>query len=50
MIEAAFEVKIGAKKSEQTPARKRSSNGTKLYRCGYRTAKPPKNTRPHNAI
>ena len=25
MIEAEFEVKIGAKKSEQTPARKRSS-------------------------
>ena len=37
MIEAEFEVKIGAKKSEQTPARKRSSDGTKLYRCGYRT-------------
>ncbi len=37
MIEAEFEVKIGAKKSEQTPARKRSEDGTKIYRCGYRT-------------
>ena len=37
MIEAEFEVKIGAKKSEQTPERKRSPDGTKLYRCGYRT-------------
>ena len=35
MIEAEFEVKIGAKKSEQTPERKRSPDGTKLYRCGY---------------
>ena len=29
MIEAEFEVKIGAKKSEQTPERKRSPDGTK---------------------
>ena len=37
MIEAAFEIKIGAQKREQTPERKRSPDGTKLYRCGYRT-------------
>ena len=37
MIEAEFQAKIGDKKSEQTPARKRSEDGTKIYRCGYRT-------------
>ena len=37
MIEAEFEVKIGAKKREQTPERKRSPDGTKRYRYGYRT-------------
>ena len=37
MIEVEFEVKIGAKKSEQTPERKRSPDDTKLYRCEYRT-------------
>ena len=37
MIEAEFEAKIGAQKSEQTPDRKRSEDGTKIYRCGYRT-------------
>ena len=37
MIEAEFETKIGAKKSKQTPERKRSADRTRLYRCGYRT-------------
>lgn len=37
MIEAEFEAKIGAKKSEQTPDRKRAEDGSKIYRCGYRT-------------
>ena len=36
MIEAEFEVQIGTQKSEQKPERKRSPDGTKLYRCGYR--------------
>lgn len=36
MIEAEFEAKIGAKKSEQTPSRA-SLEGQKIYRCGYRT-------------